>query len=216
MTEANTAPQTAESTQTTQTTEASAVQNDTLAASEQTESKKPNWDELIQKAVDRATNKLGNENKKLRSEIDELKKANLSDAELRQLEMQEKEKEIAEREQRLLEKENRLLAIKAIKEVGLDDGSELSLSLVDFVMGEDEATIKERVKTFDSLVKRMVQAEVDKVFKANGRTPGKGTATTKDADPKQDSLAVRIGQNTAKANQAAQNTLNYYIGGKKK
>ena len=209
----------ATNTETTQTTaETSAVQKGTEnTATEQTETKQTsNWEEVIQKAVDRATNKLGNENKKLRSELDELKKANLSEAELRKLEMQEKEKEIAEREQKLLEKENRLLAIKAIKEVGLDDGSELSLSLVDFVMAQDEATIKERVTAFDSLVKRMVQAEVDKVFKSNGRIPGKGSAATKEAESNQDSVAVRIGQNTAKANKAAQTTLDYYTGGKKK
>ena len=94
--------------------------------------------------------------------------------------MQEKEKEIAEREQRLKEQENRLLALKAIKEIGLDDGSVDSMALVDFVMGEDEAAIKERVKTFDALVKRFVQAQVDKVFKTNGRTPGVGSTATGD------------------------------------
>jgi len=171
------------------------------------------FEDLIQRAVDRATNKLGNENKKLRGEIDALKKANMSESELRQLEIKEKEKEIAEREQKLLEKENRLLAIKAIKEVGLDDGSDASLALVDFVMAEDEAAIKERVKAFDGLVKRFVKSEVDKVFKASGRTPGKGSAN--DTETKADSVAVRIGQNTAKANKTAQSTLDYYIGGKK-
>lgn len=212
-TETNTASQTAG----TSTSAASASQegaNNQTAAKNDT--KQTSLEEIVQKAVDRATNKLGNENKKLREENEALKKANLSEAELKQLEMQEKEKEIAEREQRLQEKENRLLAIKAIKEVGLDDGSELSLALVDFVMAEDEAAIKERVKTFDALVKQFVQSEVDKVFKSNGRTPGKGSASTGDKDTSKDSVAVRIGQNTAKANKTAQNTLEYYIGGKKK
>lgn len=177
---------------------------------------KTDWESLIQKAVDRATNKLGNENKKLREENTKLKQEKLSDDELKQLEIQEKEKEIAEREQRLLEKENRLLAIKAIKEVGLDDGSDISLALVDFVMAEDETAIKERVKTFNTLVERFVQAKVDKVFKSNGRTPGKSSTGTGEAESKSDSIAVRIGQNTAKANKAAQSTLDYYIGGNKK
>lgn len=169
---------------------------------------------LVQRAVDRATNKLGNENKKLRGQIDELKKAKLSDDELKQLEMQEKEKEIAERENQLKERENRLVAIKAIKEIGLDDGSDAALDLVDFVMAEDEDGIKAKVQSFNSLVKRFVQSEVDKTFKANGRTPAKGTASAT-TETKTESIATTLGQNAAKANKAAQTTLEYYIGGKK-
>lgn len=193
------------------------TQGDTSSASTaaQTATSTSNLEELIQRAVDRATNKLGNENKKLRTENEELKKANLTAEERKQLELQEKEQAIAEREQRLLEKENRLLAIKAIKEIGLDDGSDASLALVDFVMGEDEAAIKQKVKAFDSLVKRFVQAEVDRTFKQSGRTPGVGSTDTGSSDTKKDSVAVKIGQNTAKANKAAQTTLDYYIGGKK-
>lgn len=172
---------------------------------------------LIQRAVDRATNKLGNDNKKLREENEKLKKAKLSDDELKQLEFQEKEKEIAERERQLQEKENRLYAIKAIKEIGLDDGSDASLALVDFVMANDENAIKDRVKSFDALVKRFVQAQVDKTFKSVGRTPGKGASAAGNEDGnKDDSVAVRIGKSTAQANKAAQSTLNYYVGGNRK
>lgn len=188
--------------------------SETSTTQQQPESKLSNLEDMIQRAVDRATNKLGNENKKLRGELETLKKEKLSDDELKQLEMQEKEREIAEREKRLQEKENRLLAIKAIKEIGLDDGSDASLALVDFVMGEDEAAIKERVKVFDALVKRFVTAQVDKVFKSNGRTPGVGNTAAIDTK-KKDSVAVRIGQNTAKANEKAKTTLDYYTGGKK-
>lgn len=172
-------------------------------------------EELIQRAVDRATNKLGNENKKLRGQIDELKKANLSESELKQLAIEEKEKEIAEREKQIQERENRLIAIKAIKEIGLDDGSDASLALVDFVMAEDEDGIKARVKSFNDLVKRFVQSEVDKTFRANGRTPAKGSTSAPNGDDKATSYAVKLGQNTAKANKTAQTTLDYYIGGKK-
>lgn len=199
-------------------TSTTTVDNTTTQAEQTTkeDSKKTDWEAVIQKAVDRATNKLGNENKKLREEMDKLKKEKLSDEELRDLEMKEKEKEIAEREQRLLEKENRLLAIKAIKEIGLDDGSDTSLALVDFVMAEDEASIKEKVKTFNTLVERMVQAKVDKVFKASGRNPGKSSTGASETDTKKDSIAARLGQNTAQVNKTAQSTLEHYIGGKKK
>lgn len=184
--------------------------------SKQTEAKQPDMESLIRREVDRATNKLGNENKRLRAEIEEMKRAHMSDDERREAAFREREEAFAERERELADKEHRLVAIKAIKEVGLDDGSELSLALVDFVMAEDEDIIKERVKTFDALVKRMVQSEVDKVFKSSGRVPGKGSTTTSEADPKTDSVAVRMGQKTAKANQAARSTLEYYTGGKKR
>lgn len=211
MAEATNTSATTETTSTAQNTETT---TQTTASATQKSETQTNLETLIQSAVDRATNKLGNENKNLRKQIEDLKKANLSESELKQLEMQEKEKALADRERQLAEKENRLLAIKAIKEIGLDDGSDASLALVDFVMAEDETAIKERVKTFNALVKRIVQAEVDKVFKTNGRNPGKGS-TAAETDKKNDTVAVRMGQNTAKINKAAQSTLNYYIGGKK-
>lgn len=128
----------------------------------------------IQSIVDRATNKLGNENKNLREQLEKLKKEKMSDDERKQYELTEKEKEIQERENELKAKENRLYAIKAIKKAGLDDGSDTSLELVDFVLGEDEQTIDARVKAFNSLVKKVVKAEIEKVFKENGGEPPKG------------------------------------------
>lgn len=172
-------------------------------------------EKLINRAVDRATNKLGNDNKKLRSDLETERKKNLSDKEIKDLELQEKEKEIAERERALTEKENRLLAIKAIKEAGLDDGSDASLAIVDFVMAEDEEGIRERVKTFNALIERIVKTKVDGVFKANGRTPGVGSETAANAGGQNDSFAARIGRNAASTNKAAQSVLDHYIGGNK-
>lgn len=212
---AGTAATTAAATTTTQTQNSATADNSASQGNAQQQTS-AELESLIQKAVDRATNKLGNENKKLREQLESFRKEKLSDDEIKKLEMQEKEKEIAEREQRLKEQENRMLALKAIKEIGLDDGSVDSMALVDFVMGEDEAAIKERVKTFDALVKRFVQAQVDKVFKTNGRTPGVGSTAAGDTGKKTDSVAVRIGQKTANANKQAQSTLEFYTGGKKK
>lgn len=172
-------------------------------------------DKLIQSAVDRAVNKYANENKKLRGENEALKKAKLSDDELKQMEMQEKEKELAERDKAITDRENRLFAIKAIKDIGLDDGSDASLAIVDFVMAEDEDGIKERVKAFNALVERIVSAKVDGVFKQNGRTPGVGSNTSAESGGKNDSIAVRLGKDTANANKAAQTVLEHYIGGRK-
>lgn len=167
---------------------------------------------LIQRAVDRATNKLGNDNKKLRAENEKLKKEKLTEEELRQLELKERDEALNEREKALLDRENRMIAIKAIKDIGLDDGSSASLDLVDFVMGEDEEAIKGKVKVFDELVKRFVKAEVDRVFKNNGRTPGVGNAAAGEDEGKQNSVAVQLGKNATQANKAARSTRDYYLG----
>ena len=185
-------------------------------ATDQQQDSTTKLDALIQSAVDRATNKLGNENKKLRSENETLRKANLDKDELKKLELSEKEKEIAEREKALTEKENRLIAIKEIKAAGLDDGSDASLAIVDFVMAEDEDGIKERVKAFNTLVTGLVQKKVDAVFKASGRTPGVGSDTASNAGGQNESIAARMGKSTAAANQKAQDTRNYYVNGGKK
>lgn len=199
-------------------TPATTTTTDTTAAApatgQQTGDSGTKLDALIQSAVDRATNKLGNENKKLRGEIETLRKANMDADELKKLEISEKEKEIAERERALAEKENRLIAIKEIKAAGLDDGSDASLAIVDFVMAEDEAGIKERVKAFNNLVKGLVQTKVDAVFKASGRTPGVGSDTAANAGGENESYAVRSGKNAAATNQKARSILDSYLGGK--
>lgn len=171
-------------------------------------------EKMISSAVDRATNKLGNDNKKLRGDLEAERKKNLSDKELKALELQEKEDEIAERERALTEKENRLFSIKAIKEVGLDDGSDASLALVDFVMADTEETIMERAKTLNAFIERIVKAKVDGVFRANGRTPGVGSETAANAGGQNESFAARMGRNAASTNKAAQSVLDHYIGGK--
>ena len=134
-------------------------------------------EKMIQSSVDRATNKLGNENKKLREQLEKLQKEKLSDEERAELERKERETDLADRERALREKENRLYAIKAIKKAGLDEGSDAALfdSLVDFMTAEDETAIDTRVDAFNKLFRAMVKQEVDKTFKQNGGTPGKGS-----------------------------------------
>lgn len=188
--------------------------NATQETGKQVDEKSASIDKLIQSAVDRALNKVGNENKKLRSENEALKKAKLSDDEIRQLEMQEKEKELAERDKAITDRENRLIAIKAIKEAGLDDGSDASLAIIDFVMADDEDGIRERVKAFNALVERIVKTKVDGVFKASGRTPGVGSDTASATSGKNESIAARMGRNTAATNQKSRSILDQYIGGK--
>jgi len=81
-------------------------------------------EKMIQQAVDRATNKLGNDNKRLREELENIRKEKLTAEERAELEKkQEREQFERERAEFRMEK-NRLYAIKAIKAAGLDDGSD--------------------------------------------------------------------------------------------
>lgn len=131
-------------------------------------------DKLIEKAVDRATNKLGNENKALREKLEKLKKTKLSAEEIAEEERREKETALAEREAAVKAAENRMFALKQIKKSGLDSGDETAIQIVDLVMGEDEDAISENVSALKKLVDSLVAVEVDKAFKSTGRVPGKG------------------------------------------
>lgn len=133
-------------------------------------------EKLVQAAVDRATNKIGNENKKLKLQLEAERKKNLSADELKQVELQEKEAELAQKEQEIKEKESRMYAIKALKKAELDDGSEETLDLVEFVLGEDETAIDVKVKALQKFAQRVAKNTTDGIYKANGRTPGKGNA----------------------------------------
>lgn len=111
----------------------------------------------------------------------------LIDVEARENAIADREKAFEEKEKALAEKENRLIAIKAIKGAGLDDGSETALSLVDFVIAGDNVTedsINEKVTALKTYVDKHIAVEVDKIFKANGRTPS-GTTNGASGDSDQ-------------------------------
>ena len=168
--------------------------------------------EMLQREVDRATNRIGNENKKLREQIEKLTKEHLTESERADLErQQEREQFERERAEFKLEK-SKLFAIKAIEEAGLKDEKGSASALVDFVMADSEEAITARVKAFNALVESVVKARVDSIFKANGRTPGVGSGGS--AKDNTDSLAVRMGKNAAQNNQKARSVLDHYIGGK--
>lgn len=170
-------------------------------------------EKLIQSRVDKITADLGKKNSILQKELDKMKREKLSEEEVRNLEIADKEKALAEKEQALLERENKLYAIKAMKEIGLDDGSQQSLELLDFVMGDNEKTIKERVKTFKSLVDRFVTAKVEQTFKANGRVPNGGT-NSNGGEKAKNNIAAELGKRAAETAKKSNEILNYYYGGK--
>lgn len=129
----------------------------------------------VQRQVDRIANKLGNENKRLKDQLNDERRKHLSAAELKKLEIEEKEKELLEKEQELLTKSNRMYAVKALKKAKLDDGSEETLELLDLVSGDSEDAIDSKVAALQKYVQSLVGKKVDDIFKKNGRTPGKGT-----------------------------------------
>lgn len=131
----------------------------------------------VQAAVDRIANKLGNENKLLKDKLEKTRKEKLTAEELKQVELQEKETELAQKEQEIREKENRMYAIKALKKAELDDGSEETLDLVEFVLGEDETVIDLKVKALQKFAQRIAKNTTDGIYKANGRTPGRGNTS---------------------------------------
>lgn len=170
-------------------------------------------EKLIQSRVDKITADLGKKNSTLQKELDKMKREKLSEEEVRNLELADKEKALAEKEQALLERENKLYAIKAMKEIGLDDGSQQSLELLDFVMSDNEKTIKERVKTFKNLVDRFVTAKVEQTFKSNGRVPNSGT-NSNSGEPAKNNIAAELGKRAAETAKKSNEILNYYYGGK--
>lgn len=168
-------------------------------------------DKLVQARADKLTAEMGKKNAALQKELDKLKKERMTADEVKQLEMEEKEKALAEREKMLADKENRLLAIKAIKAAGLDDGSDKSLELVDFVIAENEEAINNRVKAFGDLVKRFVSAEVDKTFKKNGRNPNSGSNSDGD-DKSKNTFAEKLGKARAEKQKQSNDILKLYSG----
>jgi hypothetical protein len=130
---------------------------------------------IIQSRVDK---QLATERKKSAEnerKYKQLQKQLMTADQLKEAEMAEKEAALAAREKELNDRLNREFAQKALREAGLDDGSENAFALADFVMADDEDEIKTRVKTFKELFTKAVAAEVDKRFKKEGYTPKKGT-----------------------------------------
>lgn len=140
-------------------------------------------DKIIQARVDKEMAAERKKTAEYKKKLDRLQQEKLTDEELKKIELENKENEIAEREKAIADKENRLFAVKAIKEAGLDDGSDTALSLVDFVMGTDETEITSKVKAFKELFDKTVTAEVNKRFKEAGYIPKKGETLNNGVNP---------------------------------
>lgn len=167
----------------------------------------------IQSRIDKA---LAAERKKsadLQKTVDKLNKEKMTADELKAHELAEKEKEIAEMMRVATEKENRFTAIKALNEAGFEDVGGSILELVDFVMGENEEAIKNKVTAFKGLVDKCVAAEVEKTFKKHGRNPNGGGNNAPEGNDNDNSVAKKLGAaEAAKAKQSA-DIMKLYLGG---
>ena len=170
---------------------------------------------LIQSAVDRATNKLGNENKSLRQQLEAMRKEHLTADQTKALELEEQKRLLDERDKAIKEKELRLFTIQAIKDAGLDDGGDTS-DLVSVLLGADEESITANARSFKALLDKSVESQVKQRFQQSGRDMKKGgsTDTEESDDGGQEDVAVRLAKATAANNKATQSIISQYTGGK--
>lgn len=166
---------------------------------------------IVQSQVDRLMAPERKKNADLQKQIDKLLKEKMSAEEIKKLEDEEREKTLAEREAALTQKTNLIYAQQAVTKAGFGDDLE---AVVDFVMGDSEAKTEERVKAFKTLVDKLVAAQVDKTFKANGRTPQGGAGGDQGGKP-ENAIAEKLGKARAAQTKQSNDILNHYIGGNK-
>lgn len=143
-------------------------------------------EKIIQSRVDKRMADRDKQYVELERKFKKLQHDKLTGDELKKIEDEEREKLLAEREKALQDKENRLYALKAIETAGLENSGD-TFSLVDFVMGEDEADIDSKVTAFkalfDKAVKKAVDTEVAKRFKDGGYAPKKSDVLNNGVNP---------------------------------
>lgn len=168
-------------------------------------------EKLIQSAVDRATNKLGNENKSLRKQLDELVKKQLTDEERVELERkQEREAFEAEKAQFLKEK-HQLYAVNQLAKAEINVGSEMLPMLIGLVSGSDETSIDENIKALSTVINTIVAAKVEETFKQNGRNPSGSGNSNSDAKSKGEILAEKLGKEKSEQEKRSREILDKYI-----
>lgn len=166
-------------------------------------------EQLIQAKTESRSNEQEKTIKSLQKQLERLAKEKLSEEELKRFEIEEKERQLTEKEHLLLDRENRLYAIKALKQAGLDDGSDKTLRLVDFVIADEQKRIEENIKVFKGVIDSFVAAEVEQRFREGGRRPDSSV-------PASDTAAVPelLGRSKAESIKQSEDILSYYsIGG---
>lgn len=146
--------------------------------------------------------------KKLEKQIETMQKEKMSEDERKKFDDDKRTRELAEKEAELRDRENKLYAVKAIKDIGIDCGSEdlsnLTVLVTVGVKGAEE--IDSRVKSLKTVIDSVVQFECDRRFKDAGRMPkGAGKAAEENS-----SIAKRLGARRAESDKKAKDILDYY------
>ena len=124
----------------------------------------PDIAKIIQSETDKVRTEYSKQFKAQQAMIDELKKSQMTEAELRKY----KEAQLGEREATLQRKELELLAVDVLRE------HEIPLNLREFIVGKDADETKARAATLKTEFQKAVESAVAERFKANGREPPKG------------------------------------------
>jgi len=124
----------------------------------------PDIAKIIQSETDKVRTEYSKQFKAQQAMIDELKKSQMTEAELRKY----KEAQLGEREAALQRKELELLAVDVLRE------HEIPLNLREFIVGKDADETKARAAALKTEFQKAVESAVAERFKVNGREPPKG------------------------------------------
>jgi hypothetical protein len=120
---------------------------------------------LIQSETDRVRTEYSKKLKALETEKEKLVKEKMSEEEIKALELKKAQDAIAQKERELNSQLLKLKAIDMLKEEGLD------IEFKDYVLGEDEETMKTRIKVFKKQWDTAINKAVEAKFQNNSRSP---------------------------------------------
>lgn len=195
-------------------TQAQAAADNADATGSSVQNDSSSIEKLIQSAVDRATNKLGNENKSLRKQLDELVKKQLTDEERVELERKQERESFEQEKAQFLEEKHRLFAINKLSEADIKVTSDKLPGLVSLVTGGDEETISQNVKALSDVINLIVAAKVEETFKENGRSPSGagGDGGQKENKNKGEIFAEKLGKERVEQEKKARAILDKFTG----
>lgn len=169
----------------------------------------------VQSETDKRTAEYGKRIANLQSELEEMKKAQLSEADRKKYEDEQRTKEIEEKDRLLTERENRLTAIDELTKAKMYDGSDKTNAFVDLVIKSgNKDDIVNSVKIIKAYIDEQVTIGVDATFKTHGRNPNGGSKSEPEKDNKSQ-FAVDLGKRAAQTAKKSNDILSYYTGGKK-
>ena len=188
------------------------------ATANKTEENTPQIDEatrrFIQSEVDRLMADERKNSATLKKENEKLKKEKMTADELKKYEDEQKAKQLEDREKAITDRENRYYALNAVLKADIGVDSAIAEEVVSLVLGSNSDEIDGRIATLTKVVNKLSANKVDSTFKANGRTP-KGASGNGEETKKTESVAEKLGKQTAETNKQASSVLNSYLGGNK-